>query len=1030
MSRDFDGWEVDLSEAVAEGLRPLVAEQRLTLEQWAREHFHLSAESSYVEQDWDPWPFQRGLMAVVGGDDVQEVTVKKSARVGYALALDTPIPTPTGWTSMGGLCVGDRVFDENGRPCSVRYVSEVFTDHDCFEVEFCDGTKVIADRGHRWYVEADRSLEYLSGQLGKGRTGRPKRGLAVTKSGVIDTGEMARITAAHSGRSALAVPCAGALDLPELELPMPPYTLGLWLGDGHMVSPRITQHRSDVGTAAFIEAEGIRVSIQYTDPRYPNNATYFLDCAGGRSDPSPWAKIMRSMGVLGNKHIPPIYLRASARQRLELLRGLMDSDGNLTGARNEFAEFVNTNKAIACGVHELVCSLGMKASLRIRQPKLPHHLLQYRVTFRPTPESNPFHLPRKAGSVAAPHRPTITHRRRVVAVRPVASVPVCCIEVDSASRLFLCSRSMLPTHNTKILLACIGYTAESLRRNQALWQPTDEDAEDFMKSELEPMLRDVKVMRRVFPNYLARHKDNTLTQKKFLGSILRVRGGKAAKNYRRFSIDRGYLDETDGFDRDIEKEGDCFSLAKKRTEGATFPKIVAGSTPKLRGFSLIDDRFDQAEHKFSFCIRCPHCSGWHPITWGGKDIPHGFKWQDRDAETVMHLCPHCASLISQAEYLRAAPGGMWRTADGSLTFDEDGRFFAEDGQRVPAPKHIAVHVWTAYSPAVSWASIVSDFLAAFAKMQEGDDTKMKTFTNTTLGLSWEGEVERLDEDDLKNRAEPFPLKRMPRGCLLLLAGIDTQDNRVEIGVWGLGLGGEMWTIDHRVIFGNPAKDEIWAELSEFLREQQYAHQDGEPQKIFASAIDSGGHHADAVYAFAHAHRSIRVFAVKGSSHQERSIDNGNTKVSYNFNGRREKHGPTLWMVGTNLAKDRFQARLEVQTPGPGYVHLALDLSDEWFKQLAGEVRAVRRMRGGTESRWTARRARVEVRDCLTYAIWLEERLALWEPRRAKFWSDLAAALVPDEPAPEVRPVEQPRPQPAPRQANPFTGGGWGFGQER
>ncbi len=549
---------------------------------------------------------------------------------------------------------------------------------------------------------------------------------------------------------------------------------------------------------------------------------------------------------------------------------------------------------------------------------------------------------------------------------------------------------------TKILLACIGYTAEHLRRNQALWQPTDDDADDFMKSELDPMLRDVRAMQAVFPAYLARHKDNTLTQKKFIGSILRVRGGKAAKNYRRFSCDRAYLDEVDAFDRDIEKEGDCFTLAGKRIEGATFPKMVAGSTPKLKGFSLIDDRFNVAEERFTFQVPCAHCGGWHALTWGGKDKPHGFKFHPGQPESVRHMCPHCTALIAQSDYLRIAEQGRWANERGDLYFDQDGHFSDLNGTRRAPPKHIGVHVWTAYSPTVPWSQIVADFIAAHTKLLEGDATKLKAWTNTTLGEAWEGEVERTDAEDLKQRAEPFPLRVMPRGCLLLLCGADTQDNRVELGVWGIGLGGEMWAIDHKVIFGNPAQVELWAEVEQFLRSAEYPHACGIPQRIFATAIDSGGHHADAVYAFAHRCRDIKVHAIKGASGRERSIDNGNSKVSFKWNGRIEKWGPTLWMVGTNLAKDRFQSRLDVTAPGPGYVHLSKDLSDEWYKQLAGEVRAVRRMQGGTETRWTAVRTRIEVRDCLTYAIWLEERLDLWQPRRAQFWKQLEQTVQPED----------------------------------
>lgn len=589
---------------------------------------------------------------------------------------------------------------------------------------------------------------------------------------------------------------------------------------------------------------------------------------------------------------------------------------------------------------------------------------------------------------------------------------------------------------TKIVLAAIGYFAEHKRRNQVLWQPTDDDAEDFMKSELEPMLRDVAAMRAVFPAYLARHKDNTLQQKKFLGSLLRVKGGKAAKNYRRISSDVGYLDELDAFDRDVEKEGDPPTLAGKRLEGATFPKLVCGSTPKLKGFSLIDERFVRADERFTFQIACPHCSGRHAISWGGKDLPHGLKWTRGNPETVRHLCVHCGCLISQVDYLAVADQGVWVNEDSTLWLHHDGRFTRPDGTPAPTPRHVALHVWTAYSPTVSWAQIVTEFEAAHEKQLEGDDTKMKAWVNTTRGETWEGDVERTEADDLKQRAEPFPLRMLPRGCLLVLCAIDTQDNRLEAGVWGLGRGGEMWTIDHQVFFGNPALQTVLDEAEEFLRNTQYPHACGIPQRIYATAIDSGGHHADAVYAFAHKLKALNVHAIKGASGRERSIDNGNTRVSYRWNGKIEKHGPMLWHVGTNLAKDRLQARLDVTAPGPGYVHLSSELSDEWFKQFAGEMRAVRRMQGGTESRWTPTRSRIEVKDCATYVVWLEERMDLLHPRRAKFWQQLEERVQPEDdlfsmasretapatPSHPSTPATPPRP--TTRSDNPFASSSW------
>ena len=553
--------------------------------------------------------------------------------------------------------------------------------------------------------------------------------------------------------------------------------------------------------------------------------------------------------------------------------------------------------------------------------------------------------------------------------------------------------------NTKIMLAAIGYFAEHKRRNQAIWQPTDDDRDEFVKTELDPMLRDVAAMQRVFPAYLARHKNNTLQQKKFLGSMLHLRGGKAAKNYRRISVDVAYIDEADAFDNDIEKEGDPIGLAAKRIEGATFPKLVVGSTPKLKGFSLVDTRTQLADERFLFVIPCPHCGEHHPLTWGGKDETHGFKWQHNedglpDPDTVRHLCPHCGALIAQGEYLAVWERGYYQNEDGNILLDADGTFRDREGNRQRAPRHLAfVNVWTAYSPAASWSNIVRDFLAAHEKALAGDMSKLKTFTNTTIGRPWEEEIEKNDADELRHRAEPYALRTVPMGCLLLLAAVDTQDNRLEITVRGYGRGLETWTISHEILYGSPGEDEVWRELEEILFETEFQHASGQTLRIAACAIDSGGHYTQAVYAFAEKHSRRKVFAVKGASGREKHIKNGAQKVDIDWRGRLKKRGLILWHVGTNLAKDMLHSRLQLTKPGPGYMHFSNELTDEWFKQMAGEARAERHGVHGREHRWTPLRKRVEAWDCATYLVWLEAQLELVR-KTAKFWDELEDKVQP------------------------------------
>lgn len=547
---------------------------------------------------------------------------------------------------------------------------------------------------------------------------------------------------------------------------------------------------------------------------------------------------------------------------------------------------------------------------------------------------------------------------------------------------------------TKLILAAVAYFAQHKRRNQALWQPTDSARDEFVKTELEPMLRDVRVMHPIFPSRLAKHKDNTLLVKKFIGSILHLRGGRSADNYRRLSVSVAYLDEFSSFDSDIDGEGDPGQLAAKRLEGATFPKLVIGSTPKIKGICLMDKRAEGAEARYEYNVRCRHCGDPHPLTWGGKDEPHGFKWVDGDPDTVRHLCPHCGVLQTQSEYLAGAEEGFWLGSDGS-TIDRDGIFRDKHGVVIRPHKRVAFHVWTAYSPMVSWAKIVREFLDAYRKAQTGDDAELRTFWNTTLGRAWEGEIDKIETDELKRRAQieeyALPGKGdgiVPRRCVLLLAGADTQDNRVELGVWGFGPGGEMWTVDHQIFFGNPAEDEIWDKLAGFLQHTRYQHEGGQQMPIYATAIDSGGHHTGAVYNFARRHKAKRVYAVRGRPFGEKAIKDGAGQVDIDWRGKKVKKGVILWHVGTNLAKDLLHSRLQIAQPGPGYIHLSQDLSDEWFRQLSGEVRATRRTASGHRSIWVAIRKRVEALDCAVYALWVEEHLGL--ARKAHAWWDALA----------------------------------------
>jgi phage terminase large subunit GpA-like protein len=550
---------------------------------------------------------------------------------------------------------------------------------------------------------------------------------------------------------------------------------------------------------------------------------------------------------------------------------------------------------------------------------------------------------------------------------------------------------------TKMILAAIGYFAEHKKRNQALWQPSDADRDEFTKTELEPMLRDVPVMETVFPSFLQRHKDNTLKAKKFIGSLLHLRGGTAAKNYRRISIDVAYLDELDGFDQDIEKEGSPFALAKKRIEGAIFPKIIAGTTPKIANLSHIEERVKQAQEVFQFHIPCPHCEHEHALIWGGKGEKkedRGFIWRDNDPETVGHLCPGCGVIYTQAEYLSVWRRGRYLNPDTGTWIDADSQFRDPEGNLIPAPKHIAFLIWTAYSPQATWVGIVKEYVGALAKAVAGDKTALKTFVNTTLGEPFEEEVEKGDAQELIRRAEPYPLRIVPRDVLVLTAFVDVQGDRFELVVWGFGRGEEMWVIDYRVITDiNPFIDSDWEILDEHLQ-RKYRHARGGAIGIEIAGVDTG-YATHQAYRFCRARERRKIFATKGETQEGRPIKSRRSLVDVKQRtGRAIKNGCKLFWIGTDAAKDTIWGRLQVDAPGPGYVHFSSQLPPAFYEQLVAEVRVTQKAGGQHVHKWIKPNSatRNEVLDCTVGALWGLEMLAERYRDIDLFWTEMERRL--------------------------------------
>lgn len=393
----------------------------------------------YSKKLWDNWslighdprPEQEKIILEIltaMENGYQNIILEAGTGTGKALSLDTKIPTPNGFTTMEDLKVGDEVFDEKGNICHVISKSEVFENHDCYEISFVQGGKVIADADHQWWLETAKDRKQ-----GKGN------------HTVLTTEEMAKeVFTGNANRKNYSIDVCNPIQLNDVELPINPYVLGIWLGDGSSYKSEIITNDEEV--LSEFSKEG------FTVVKYDRDYVYGIRVG--------FLKLLEENNLLGNKHIPEIYLRASYNQRLALIQGLMDSDGHIT--KYGGCEIIFKNKNLIDGLKELLCSIGIKANIHECYKKATNSdqelSLYYRLSF--TTNLPVFRLQRHLERLPNYLRPT-QYKRYIESIEKVESVPTQCICVDSPSHLFLCTEDFIPTHNSAIATTISNYVESS-----------------------------------------------------------------------------------------------------------------------------------------------------------------------------------------------------------------------------------------------------------------------------------------------------------------------------------------------------------------------------------------------------------------------------------------------------------------------------------------------------------------------------------------------------------------------------------------
>jgi len=476
-----------------------------------------------------------------------------------------------------------------------------------------------------------------------------------------------------------------------------------------------------------------------------------------------------------------------------------------------------------------------------------------------------------------------------------------------------------------------------------IFQTTETTASRFTKQRLAPSL-------------VAMEYDKLLTGdsqyfKEFPGGSMITGWSNSAANLRSMPLRVTLSDEVSGWVEDCEGEGDPCDLITARTENFPGKKRYWCSTPGVDGACRITMKYlegDQREYR----VPCPWCGElhawkWESLVWDkdvdGKSVP----------STVRMRCPHCAHEYREnlkTELMSKAAGAKWVATN--------------PGGRFPSFGLNAL-----YSPLgwFSWEKMVREFLSALGVL-----SKQKAWTNNRKGEAWQVEGMTVDGDNLYSRREDYNAE-VPDGVLLLTAGIDTQDNRLEVEIVGWGKGYESWGIKYQVIRGNPTQPQVWEDLDRILG-APYLTEDGQALYVAAALQDAMGHHTDEVYRYTKAREYRRIFACQGRSGFTRPVLgklSNNTQKAAKTRMGAARVGALLAPVGTDTVKDQLFTWLKLEERAPGYCHFPKsdDYGEDYFRQLTAEkkVKKYRNSLISWEYKLRTAGIRNEALDCRVYA---------------------------------------------------------------
>lgn len=535
---------------------------------------------------------------------------------------------------------------------------------------------------------------------------------------------------------------------------------------------------------------------------------------------------------------------------------------------------------------------------------------------------------------------------------------------------------------TEVGLNFLGYIMHHVPGPTMLVQPTLDLAMRLSKQRLASMIEETPALRERVADRTKRDSGNTLLMKEFRGGILALTGANSAASLRQMPARFLFCDEVDAYPLDVDEEGDPIYLAEKRTVTFSKRKILKTSTPTEKGASRIEREYERTD-KRRYYVPCPHCGHFQWLRWRGyNDDPDDSRkdhyrlvWLDEARERAGYICEECGVIIEEKYKTRMLELGEWRaTAVGA--------------------RHSRGYQLSALYTPLGWKGGWSDLLTEFAEAST-NPTELKSFVNMRLAETWEeNHSARIDADGLAKRAENYQMLTVPLGGLIITAGIDVQDNRIEVIQRAWGVGEESWLVNQTVVHGDPSRADLWDQVSDIL-DMVFRHESGVEMTTYCAAVDTGGHYTHEAYAWARSNKKKRrVIAIKGASTPGKIALGRPSRMDVNIRGQTIKKGVDLWPLGVDTIKSLIYGRIkQITEPGPGAYHWPLGLTKEgYWAQLTSERQVTRMVRGFAIRKYVKRDGDSnEALDCEVYA-YAALQYALTKFNRATVWAQLARRL--------------------------------------